>query len=76
MNLTEQHNQAKEELFTLYQMMQVKLESIKGVAPRSEVRRVEDEKRKLLFVLENYFDFHNNNSNNAILVGCRMLDKY
>lgn len=76
MNLTEQHNKAKEELFTLYQMMQVKLESIKGVAPRSEVRRVEDEMRKLLFVLENYFDFHNNNSNNAILVGCRMLDKY
>lgn len=76
MNLTEQHNKAKEELFTLYQMMQVKLESIKGVAPRSEVRRIEDEMRKLLFVLENYFDFHNNNSNNAILVGCRMLDKY
>ena len=76
MNLTEQHNKAKEELFTLYQMMQVKLESIKGVAPRSEVRRIEDEMRKLFFVLENYFDFHNNNSNNAILVGCRMLDKY
>ena len=76
MNLTEQHNQAKEELLTLYQMMQVKLDSIKGVVPRSEVRRIEDEMRKLLFVLENYFDFHNFNSNNGILVGCRMLDKY
>ena len=76
MNLTEQHNQVKEELLTLYQMMQVKLESIKGVAPRSEVRRVEDEMRKLLFVLENYFDFHNNNDSNGILYGCRMLDKY
>ena len=76
MNITEQHNKAKEELLTLYQMMQVKLESIKDVALRSEVRRVEDEMKKLFFVLENYFDFHNLNSNNGILYGCRIIDRY
>jgi hypothetical protein len=76
MNLTEQHNKAKEELLTLYQMMVVKIESIKGIAPRSEVRRVEDELRKLRFVLENYFDFHNNNDCNGILYGCRIADRY
>lgn len=75
MTLVDQHNKAKGELTTLYKMMELKIESIRGVAPRSEVRRVEHELLLFKNMLENYFDFYNLDRNNSLLVGCTIADR-
>ncbi len=76
MNLEKQNNRVKEELITLYKMLETKLEQMNGVSERYEIRRVDEQMPHVKNILRSYFDFDQTGNNKEIEVACKIADKY
>ena len=71
--LVKKYNIVREELFSLREMMENKLDLITSNADK---RRVKDQIHSLEEILDRWFDLGNVDNETQLFIGCKIADKY